>query len=72
MQFTVRVCARKYASQVHSHTRADRTNLPSQPSTAVTHCTLIATNLPTPEGRTVWLTVPAPGFEPGSVRLVVQ
>jgi hypothetical protein len=40
-----------------------RTLLPSQPSTAVTHCILIATNLPTPEGWTAWLTVSAPGFE---------
>ena len=35
-------------------------------------CLLIATNLPIPEGWTVRLTVPAPGIEPGPVRLVVQ
>jgi hypothetical protein len=39
--------------------------VPSQPSTAVTYSIQIATNLPTPRW-TVWLTVPAPGFEPGS------
>jgi hypothetical protein len=34
----------------------------SQSSAAVTHCILIATNLPTPEGWTAWLTVSAPGI----------
>ena len=28
---------------------------------------LIATNLPNPEGWTIWLTVPAPGIEPGPI-----
>jgi hypothetical protein len=33
---------------------------------------LTATNLPTPEGWTVGLTVPAPGFEPRACQTRVQ
>ena len=35
-------------------------------------CPLVGTNLPTPRGWTVWLTVPAPGIEPRPARLAMQ
>jgi hypothetical protein len=49
-----------HASHLTAHTL-----YPSQSSAAVTHFLLTATNLSTPEGWTVWSTVPAPGIEPG-------
>jgi hypothetical protein len=39
-------------------------------STVVIHCILTATNSPTADDWTVWLTVSAPGFETGLVGLV--
>jgi hypothetical protein len=54
------VCAiRPHFSPYASHRTA--ASFTSQSSTAVTHCILIATNLPTPERRAAWLTVSAPG-----------
>jgi hypothetical protein len=47
-----------HASHLTAHTL-------SQFSVVGTHFLIAATNLPTPEGWTAWLTVPAPGIEPG-------
>jgi hypothetical protein len=47
-----------------SHLMAHKLYL-SQSSAVVTQFLLTATNLPTPEGWTAWLTVPAPEIEPG-------
>jgi hypothetical protein len=49
---------------VHTPAIVQPTLSPSQLSTAVTHCILISTNLPTPEGWTAWWPCPLPGFEP--------
>jgi 6-phosphogluconate dehydrogenase (decarboxylating) len=62
------VCAIRLHEPYASHRTAAR--LPSQSSTAVTHCILFATNLPTPEGWTVWLTVPAADMVVNVIRMI--
>jgi hypothetical protein len=61
-QRIVVVCAVRLHSP-HANKRIQLQAYTSQSSTVVTHCILIATNLPTTEGWTVWLTVSAPGFD---------